>query len=376
MKNTAYILSSLIGLLFLFSCNTDNKDVFLHAEGNEPPQFKNYAGGNYVLTKETEFNTFEVFEWTPADYGPVAVRYDIQMALDGTDFASPVTLVSGLNATSQRFTVRDIDKTVLALDNSGDEVAVQVRIKSYLYLNKSTVMPLDPLFSDPVTLTVTPYIDSYVPPVPGLYIIGNMQGWSNSNTDFQFFRDDSDPLSGIYTYTGIIKLDNLTDGGIDTYFKFADDNMLGSWDLYRPDTQGTMSGSLQIGGDPAFKFTEAAYYELKADIKAGTFQFTKLPNPAITYTYISLIGGFNGWGGDLDLTPSAYDPHIWVLDGANIPISGELKFRANHDWPVNWGGSGFPYGKGVQDGPNISLDAGTYKVQFNDITGQYIFMPK
>jgi hypothetical protein len=38
-------------------------------------------------------------------------------------------------------------------------------------------------------------------------------------------------------------------------------------------------------------------------------------------------------------------------------VSGEYKFRANHDWAINWGGdvNGL-----TQDGSNLSLTAGTY----------------
>ena len=39
---------------------------------------------------------------------------------------------------------------------------------------------------------------------------------------------------------------------------------------------------------------------------------------------------------------------------------GGLKFRANHDWAINWGGDT----EGLtQDGANINVSAGTYKFQ-------------
>ena len=38
-------------------------------------------------------------------------------------------------------------------------------------------------------------------------------------------------------------------------------------------------------------------------------------------------------------------------------VSGEYKFRANHDWAINWGGTAEAL---AQDGANLTLDAGTY----------------
>src|SRR4029078_2528840 len=52
---------------------------------------------------------------------------------------------------------------------------------------------------------------------------------------------------------------------------------------------------------------------------------------------------------------------------------GELKFRANHDWTVNWGSGDFPAGVGVQDGPNIPVTAGEYNITFSSFTGAYNF---
>ena len=53
---------------------------------------------------------------------------------------------------------------------------------------------------------------------------------------------------------------------------------------------------------------------------------------------------------------------------------GEVKFRAEGDWAVNWGVEDFPSGVGTQDGPNIVVtNGGTYGVVFNSATGEYAF---
>ena len=72
---------------------------------------------------------------------------------------------------------------------------------------------------------------------------------------------------------------------------------------------------------------------------------------------VGIIGDFNGWGGDVDMTFNVND-NCWE---ATATVSdGGLKFRANHDWAINWGGDT----EGLtQDGANINVSAGTYKFQ-------------
>ncbi len=95
---------------------------------------------------------------------------------------------------------------------------------------------------------------------------------------------------------------------------------------------------------------------------------------------IGMIGEFNGWAADEWMTRSAMDPNVWSAiviftagsDGNSDGIV-ELKFRQNSDWGVNWGGADFPSGTATQDGPNVPVPVGSYKVEFNCSTGAYNF---
>ena len=49
------------------------------------------------------------------------------------------------------------------------------------------------------------------------------------------------------------------------------------------------------------------------------------------------------------------------------------KFLTDNTWAVNWGDTEFPYGKGSQNGPNIPVSEGKWRVFFNDISGIYYF---
>ncbi|MBK8503253.1 MAG: SusF/SusE family outer membrane protein [Saprospiraceae bacterium] len=90
-------------------------------------------------------------------------------------------------------------------------------------------------------------------------------------------------------------------------------------------------------------------------------------------TSVGLIGDATpgGWDADTNMIQDPVDSNIWTL---NIVLTdGHAKFRANDDWPINWGSSAFPVGTGVQDGDNIEVDSGAYNVRLNSMTGDYVF---
>lgn len=97
-----------------------------------------------------------------------------------------------------------------------------------------------------------------------------------------------------------------------------------------------------------------------------TVEFVKFPT-------IGIIGS---------ATPGGWDTETKLTDKGDGTFSilialkdGEAKFRANNSWDTNWGGSDFPKGIGTQNGPNIPVKAGTYKVTFKPGTGEYNFEP-
>lgn len=86
---------------------------------------------------------------------------------------------------------------------------------------------------------------------------------------------------------------------------------------------------------------------------------------------VGIIGSATekGWAEDTPMT--RVDENNWTIE---ITLTnGEVKFRANGSWDINWGDLAFPRGIGTQNGPNIPVFAGTYKVSFNSTTGEYFF---
>ncbi|MBK9255242.1 MAG: SusF/SusE family outer membrane protein [Saprospiraceae bacterium] len=93
----------------------------------------------------------------------------------------------------------------------------------------------------------------------------------------------------------------------------------------------------------------------------------------VDYESIGIIGDATpgGWDNETAMNQDPSDKTVWKL---RVTLTdGELKFRANNDWDVNWGSGDFPIGVGEQDGANIPVTAGDYFIDFNSVTGAYVF---
>ena len=162
--------------------------------------------------------------------------------------------------------------------------------------------------------------------------IGNESGWSTSHT---LAGDGNGKYQGYYWLDGEYK------------FKPNADN----WDNDLEYVSGdTMSGMLTDGGGPNCPDPGAGFYQINLDASSMSFSLMKVES-------IGMIGGFNNWGGDLEMT---YNQAEGCWEATTDEVSGEYKFRVNHDWAINWGGSEDNL---VQDGSNLTIEAGTYKFQ-------------
>ena len=164
------------------------------------------------------------------------------------------------------------------------------------------------------------------------YEIGNEGGWS---TNHQLAGNGSGQYQGYYWLDGEFK------------FKPNKEN----WDNDLEYIDGTtMGGTLTDGGGPNCPDPGAGFYQINLNVAAMTYNLLKIES-------ISMIGGFNGWGEDLEM---AYNTAEGCWEVTTDAVSGEYKFRANHDWAINWGGSETDL---TQDGSNLNIEAGTYKFQ-------------
>ena len=127
---------------------------------------------------------------------------------------------------------------------------------------------------------------------------------------------------------------------------------------------------------------DAGYYTINLNTAAMNLSIVPAQPDNISFGSICIVGSFNYWSNTanpmemvnprLSLSNSDWWVDTWTITQTNE--YGDVKFCNYDDWNYNWGADTFPYGCGVQGGPNIPATPGTYKVFFNDITGLYNFI--
>ena len=174
---------------------------------------------------------------------------------------------------------------------------------------------------------------------------------------------------GILTYTGVF----LADGWIMLI------HTPGDWD----DTFGmNANGECGYGSNYGpFKVPSDGYYTITFNTATGELTIEPFTGSQSGYNFMTMPGGYEDW----DVTDTSQNMvsintrktnHNWMRQDFTVTNYTELKFAANNNWNANWGSDEFPHGKGLLNGANIPVKAGTYDVYFNDLTGNYNFIKK
>ena len=162
-----------------------------------------------------------------------------------------------------------------------------------------------------------------------LYMSGDANGWSFSNPLYSAAGDGK--------YTGFMYLNQ-------NGFKFAT----------QQDWNGTDYGTGLVEKGSNIVMTEpAGFYKVDVD----------LTSQALTYTAINRVGVIGsatagGWDSDQAMTYNATEK-CWEIKGITL-TEGEMKFRANNAWELDWGGS---LAEITYKGGNIKVAAGKYNVK-------------
>ena len=173
---------------------------------------------------------------------------------------------------------------------------------------------------------------------PVLYMAGDANGWATN--DYLAGED------GVH-FTGFMFLNQ-------NGFKFCT----------QPEWKGTNYGAAFNTAPDAANITitePAGYYQVDVDLSEKTYKLTPI-------TSIGIIGSAspNGWESDVDMTYVPYNKDTKEVNGywevKNITLSaGEIKFRANDDWAISWGGE--LDNLTTKNGGNITVEAGTYDIK-------------
>ncbi len=224
-----------------------------------------------------------------------------------------------------------------------------------------------------MTINMMDYTYTIEPLASEYYMTGNPNGWA-SDYGALFF-----PVSTTeYSYT------SYYNGSWDV--KFWDKDNVGDWDnIYgcsaAEDNNQAWNGTIVYSnGDQGLigciTSPTEGYYTLYINMGEMTYYWEQLSDQSpAEYGLVSITGDFNSWSDYIDMAQVA--PHNWYVE-AEIPSDGGLKFLVDHEWDVNWGVAldvaDTNYGVGVQNGDNITVPAGKYRIYLNDINGQFVFI--
>ena len=210
-----------------------------------------------------------------------------------------------------------------------------------------------PVYAGDYTVTLNTKTGEYFFDVDSdIGIIGSATpgGWDN---DTDMFKDQTDP-NKFFTMIDLIEGEA----------KFRKDD---DWAINWGAADFPSGVAVQDGDN--IPVPAAAPYFVTLDTMSGEYTFESM----VTYQTIGIIGDATpgGWDDDTDMTQSSTDPNQWSL--TLTLLDGEVKFRADDDWLVNWGAVDFPSGVGVMGGDNIPVVAGDYFISFNSDSGAYSF---
>ena len=333
MKIFKYILSLIFIAGTISSCTDDDYTML---DGTEQAPTLTVAGDtNLVLLSENSDMEAASFSWNEVNLNVnTPVTYILQAALGGTDFAAPATLQNSMD-TSFSMTVAQLNSRAI---NMGILPETQGNIDFRVVARFGNTDSHD-LISTPITLTVTPYTDVLDLSTDwGIVGSATPNGWDGP--DIPFWQTGTENVFVAYA--------NLIDGEI----KFRENN---EWD----NNYGGSGGNLVAGGDNIV-VTEGKY-KVTIDFNNMTY--------VIEAFSIGIVGDAapNGWDGP-DV-PLIYDPTSDQFRAVVQFTDGEMKFRLNNDWGVNWGDDGAD-GTLEAGGANIPVTAGKYvvTVNMNDMT--------
>lgn len=248
------------------------------------------------------------------------------------------------NVKSFDFSIENAGGTILT-----ENVTLEANQK---IIEKEFDIPLDESYIGEATLKVTYQSGgqtitktqpiTFLESNPAMYLVGGSTGagWEPTNATLMSLYDaESKTKFEIFEYL-------TADGG----FKFLPTNVDWTGGYGKGATAGTIDQDEEAGN---LTVEEDGFYRIRMDADALTYEVLKLN--------MGIIGDATptGWDSDTDMTFSGgKGTYIWKVTINLVP--GKIKFRANDDWAINFGGSASEI---TQGGPDIEItSAGTYNI--------------
>lgn len=313
------ILLLFVAATFLASCDKEDLTVL----NSNATTVVSVSASDVVLDKDAVGQDALTVSWTDPDFGYNAgAEYKIIF----TAGEKSATIAAGTNL-SKVFETVQLNKILLNLGLKGNtpaEVSVQVQIvlSAYHSLSSNSTSFMATAYEDKLDLST----------IWGVVGSATVNGWDGPDMPFY-----STTLADV-----LVAYVTLSTGEI----KFRSNN---SWTLNYGDTG--LDGNLEEGGDniPVI----AGTYKI-------TFNLSTLKYTIEAYSW-GLVGDAttNGWDGpDMRMV---YDSYSDTWKAIVTLKAGEMKFRFNNDWGLNYGDDGAD-GTLENGGANIPVTAGNYKI--------------
>jgi len=338
MKKLSILILSIFSIVALSSCDKGEMGPVVNSDPGSPEITSPSSGESYTLNEDNAQDTLLTMEWNAPDYGfSAAPSIIIQMDDAGNDFADPKEFTTTFG-TSHAIMVEAMNSKLLGLGYAPEQ---QVNLDFRVMASLSDSM--EQKVSEPITLSFTPY--STCKYCDNIYVPGSYQSASGYTNDWS--PADAPNLKTVDltdNYEGYVYMAN--DGN---QFKFtADQTWTTNWGDNGAD------GSLEQDG--ANITADAGYYKINVDLLNNTYTMTN--------TTWGLIGSAtaDGWNSDQNMT---YDPDAKVWTITTDLSAGDIKFRANDAWDINYGDTGAD-GTLEAGGDNISVSsAGNYTIELD-----------
>ena len=201
---------------------------------------------------------------------------------------------------------------------------------AYVYVNAVKGSQAALIEAGAVDLTIIPKKPTFASEY--LYMSGDANSWQHSDI---LYSSDLDGKYLGYMY--------LTQNG----FKFST----------QPNWGGTNYGkdfSTDAGADNITMTEPNGFYKVEVNLVTRSYKLTPI-------TKIGIIGdATGGWTNDIDMTYNSAS-HSWSVQHVTL-VNGEMKFRANGEWNISWGGTDLNHLTST-NGANLKVEAGTYTIK-------------
>lgn len=322
MKLFRYFISLAAAAGMLTACETDLEMVEAYPVGEVTPATIHALSDDIVVTADNQEEEL-VFSWDAADFG---CKTQISYSVIAANGENSVVLASGVTATSYTTTLGALNnRLALDLEDGGLGLPVGEPAPVAFSIGATIGTGFETVYSNATTVNVT--TTSAEKQYPTVWVIGNYCGWNHGNSQFLYsFTEDEENYEGFIDFgekaADGFKLTGV--GGWDDSCNWGTDG-----DKEAPAAEAASIQLISSGGSGNIMAYSMRFYKFK--FNTSTLLLEKLYG----FNQLGVIGGFNGWGGDVVMDFNPEKRRFWA-DIENL--EGEFKFRTDGNWDgANWG---------------------------------------